>query len=440
MAINRLKSLFDEGVFNQLGSKALNGDDLCGVITAFGYVQGEPCYAFSQDINVKSGSLSKAGADKIKRIYDLAAKTGAPVICIYDSLGADLTDGMQALNAYGELMLAVNNLSGVVPQIAVVAGVCASTAAMLAASADFVVMAKDAQMYVAPNAGENSADVCAKNGLAAIVCDTADSAIEAARDLVTKLPINNLSAVPVFEYSASSSALGKTACENALAICDEGSVTELYADCGTASYTAIATISGSTVGIVATNKADSKLTSADCSKIARFVRTCDAFAIPVVTLVDTEGFEANAQTEAIGAIKDMAKLANAYAEATTVKISVVVGKAYGSAFIALAGKGANADVTFAVDSAVIAPMAPLTAVEFFMHDKLSGAADVNAKRNELAAEYAKNEAGADKAAAAGAVDEVISASDVRQSVSDALDMLAGKRVTKLPKKHSNMPL
>lgn len=439
MVTDRLKSLYDDGVFSELNSKASNGAELCGVATAFGYVEGEPVYAFAQDISVKSGALSKAGADKIKRIYDLAAKTGAPVIGIYDSYGADLCDGMQALNAYGELMLAVNNLSGVVPQISVIAGTCAATAAMLAVSADFTIMAKDAELFAAPNTGKNSSEVSSKNGTCAMVCDTVEAACEAARKLISKLPSNNISAIPMFEYSYSQKNLGKTAEENANAICDDDSIMELYADYGVASYTAIGMINGSAVGVVATNRINAKLTSADCAKIARFVRTCDAFALPVITLVDTEGFEATAQTEAQGAVKDIAKLANAYAEATTVKISVVTGKAYGTAFIALAGKGANADITYAVENAVISPLAPLTAVEFFMHSELVGAKDVDAKRNELAAQYAKDEAGAEKAASCGAIDEVISSASIRDAVAGAVEMMSGKRVSTLPRKHSNMP-
>jgi acetyl-CoA carboxylase carboxyltransferase component len=223
-------------------------------------------------------------------------------------------------------------------------------------------------------------------------------------------------------------------------IFDAGSATELYADFGKASYTALATLGGATVGVVATNKTSDKLTSADCSKIARFVRICDAFAVPVVTLVDTQGFEANDATEMQGAVKDMAKLAHAYAEATTIKLAVVTGKAYGPAFVALAGKGANADLVFATENAAISALDPITAVEFMQHDELKGASDLTAKRNELANKFVKENASAVLAAANGCVDNVVEANAVRSALIDSIEIMAGKRVTNLPKKHSNIQL
>ena len=169
-ARNRLTYLFDEGKFTELDAYAAAGDSLAGVITAFGYVEGNPVYAFSQDVTVKDGALTEAQAKKIAKVYDLAAKTGVPVVGIFDSYGADVSDGSKALNAYGELLMWTSNLSGVVPQIAVVAGTCAGCAAMLAESADFTVIAKDAELYVAPNANiKNSAENAAENGTAAVV-------------------------------------------------------------------------------------------------------------------------------------------------------------------------------------------------------------------------------------------------------------------------------
>ena len=284
-ARNRLTYLFDEGKFTELDAYAAAGDSLAGVITAFGYVEGNPVYAFSQDVTVKDGALTEAQAKKIAKVYDLAAKTGVPVVGIFDSYGADVSDGSKALNAYGELLMWTSNLSGVVPQIAVVAGTCAGCAAMLAESADFTVIAKDAELYVAPNANiKNSAENAAENGTAAVVCEDDKAAVEAAKSILTKLPQNNLSPVPMYEFADPTEAVGDDADGIAKAVCDGDSVTELNAEYGKASYTALATLGGATVGVVATNKTGDKLTSADCSKIARFVRTCDAYAIPVVTL------------------------------------------------------------------------------------------------------------------------------------------------------------
>lgn len=440
-ARTRLTYLFDEGNFTELDPYAVSNSQLSGVITAFGYVNGDPVYAFSQDVTVKDGALGKVHADKIAKIYDLAAKTGVPVVGIYDSFGADLEDPFAAMNAYGELLMWSSNLSGVVPQIAVVAGVCSGAAAMLAVSADFTVLTKDAELYVAPNSGiKNPAENAAKNGTAAMVCDDDKSAVEAARMLIEKLPQNNLSPVPMYEFEAPSASFGKDAAAQAEAVCDAGSVTELYADFGKAAYTALGTLGGATVGVLATNKSSDKLTADDASKLARFVRTCDAFAVPVITFVDTEGFAADDETEAAGAVKSMAKLAHAYAEATTVKLAVVTGKAYGSAFISLAGKGANADMVFGTADAVVSALEPKTAVEFLAHDELKGASDLTAKRNELADKFVKEQASSAAAAQKGCLDAIIAPEGVRTALIGAVEIMAGKRISRLPKKHSNIQL
>ena len=438
-ARNRLTYLFDEGKFTELDPFAMSGSELSGVVTAFGYVNQNPVYAFSQDISVKKGAMTEAHAKKISKVYSLAAKTGFPVVGIYDSFGADVSDPFGALTAYGYLLSKASNLSGVVPQIAVVAGTCAGCAAMLAESADFTVVADGAELYFSPNTGANS-DSAAKNGTAALTAPDDKAAVRAARTLLEKLPMNNLSPVPMYEFEAPSAPAAGDAVSLAKAILDVNSITEVYADYGSASYTALATLSGAAVGFVATNKTRSALTAEDCSKIARFVRTCDAFAIPVITAVDTVGFECGDECEAAGDVKSMAKLAHAYAEATTIKISAVTGRAYGAAFIALAGKGANADLSYAVNTAVITPLAPITAAEFLYHNELAGADDPKEKRLSLAARYAAEEGSPFAAAEKGCIDGVTTAQGLRSTLVSAVEILAGKRVSRLPKKHSNIQL
>lgn len=441
-ARNRLTNLFDESTFTELDVFAKAGADLTGVITAFGYVEGTPVYAFSQDSEVNSGALGMAQAKKISKIYDLAAKTGCPIVGIYDSLGAVVTDGVMALSAYGELIMRASNISGVVPQISVIAGTCVGSSAMLATSADFVVMAKDAELFITPNSKSavgNYAENSAKCGTVNLVCESDNEAIDAAKKIVSKLPMNNLALVPIFEYEESGIENKGDAESIALSIADKDSVLELSPDFGNAAYTALASIGGATVGIAATNKTTTKLTADDCSKLARFIRTCDAFGISVITIVDTEGFELSDEAEVNGSLRDMTKLAHAYAEATTVKISLVTGKAYGAAYIALAGKGGNADFVLAYPDAVISPLAPETAVEFLMHDELKGAEDLGKKRQQLADEYAQTKASALVAAEANCIDNIINPEETRSAVIYALDMLSGKRVSRLPKKHSNMP-
>lgn len=438
-ARTRLSYLFDDGKYTEINSYAKENDCLTGVVTAYGYVNGNAVYAFSQDKSINNGAVGPAHAAKIAKLYSLAAKTGTPVIGIHDSNGAFVNGTAESLTAYGELINAASVISGVVPQISVVAGTCAGSAALFACSSDFIIMTKDAEFFMTPaftKENSGSASDAASNGIAAAVCDDDKAAIEKAKELINLMPVNNLAPLPMFEYNEPETAVSTDFNSLINGVCDAESLIELYAEFGKASYTALATVNGATVGIAATNKTSDKLTDADCSKLSRFIRTCDAFAVPVITFVDTEGFDA---ADAISGVKSMTQLANCYAEATTAKISVITGKAVGPAFIALAGKDISSDFTYIWESACVSPLAPLSAVEFLWHDKLKGAADVNAKRNELAEEYKATLASAESAAASSAVDEIISASSTREAIISALDILSSKRVTKLPKKHNNIP-
>lgn len=434
-AKERLSLLFDDGVYSEINSKAKEKNAPTGVVTAYGYVNGNAVYAFSQDKSVNNGAVGLAQAEKITKLYELAAKTGTPVVGIHDSNGAYVDGSAESLAAYGKMLNAASVISGVVPQISVIAGTCAGSAAMIACSADFVIMTKESELFMAPNTAAGSAEAASKSGIASVVCDDDKAAVEKARELINLLPVNNLSPVPMFEFAESGAAAGNTLDSIVTAIADADSVVELSDGFGTAAYTALATIGGATAGIAATNKSAEKMTADDCMKLARFIRTCDAFSIPVVTFVDTEGL---ADLDAASGIKAVTTLANSYAEATTAKIAVVTGKAIGPVFIALAGNSSNSDFTYAWENAVIAPFAPVTAVEFMWHDKLEGAEDLTAKRNELAAEYEKTTASALAAAENGFIDEIIDSADTRAVLTSALDILSGKRSQKLPKKHNNI--
>ena len=437
----RLAQLFDEGKFQEFGAYIQEKDAQAAVVTAFGYVNGDPVYAFAQDQSIHNGAVGEAQAAKISKVFTLAAKTGAPVIGVYDSNGAFMDGSAASLNAYSLILKRTSQLSGVVPVISLVLGVCAGSAAIAAAAADFVVMTEDAELFLTPafEKGAGSAAAAAANGTAAAVEADEAAAIAKVRALVNLMPVNNMATVPCMEFDAPAAASGSDLEGYVSSIADGGSVVALYEGFGGAAYTALATVAGTTVGIAATNKTDAKLTEDDCDKLARFMRTCDAFSIPVITLVDTLGFGGSVETELKGAVKAVTRLAGSYAEATTAKIAVVTGTAAGPLFVALAGKSSNSDFAYALEGACIAPMAPESAVEFLWHDRLKGADDLNAKRKALAKEYAETVASADKAAALGVVDDVIGAADLRATVTAALSMLEGKRVTNLPKKHSNFP-
>jgi acetyl-CoA carboxylase carboxyltransferase component len=456
-AYKRLEMLFDEGSFVEIDGFAQVGDGGSGVVTGYGYVEGSLVYAFSQDSTVAGGAVGRLHATKIKKIYELAAKTGCPVVAVYDSNGTRIDEGNAVLAAYGELLALSNNVSGVVPQIAAVLGTCAGCSAMLACSADYVVMSKNAQLFMtAPfnakadgddTVGAGSAGNAAKSGIAHIVSEDDETAMASVKEIVSMLPSNNLSMVPVFEYEEN--AEGQAVLDSVYAdvdsadmkafvsaVSDMGSVVELQGDFGSNASIFLVRVQGSTVGIAAANGA---VDADDCAKLARFVRTCDAFAIPVITVVNTPGFLQSAKTELEGSIRDVAKLAHAYAEATCPKISLITGQAYGPAYIALAGKGANADTVLAWPNAVISALAPETAVEFLWHDKLKTATSLEQKRNELIEEYKDTVASVFTAAQEGYVENIIEPKDTRKALISALEMLAGKRVSKLPKKHGNIP-
>ena len=432
---DRLSALFDDGKYTEINS-GIKKDKPASVVTAYGYVNGNPVYAFSQDKSVSGGAVDMAQAEKISKLYLLASKTGNPIVGIYDSDGAVMDGTAESLMAYGKMISASSAVSGVIPQIAIIAGTCAGSASILACSSDFVIMTKDSEFFMTPNTENASSDSAMKSGIASAVCDDEKSAIEKTRDIINIMPVNNLSPVPEFEPAEPAGAVSSDIKGIINSVADADTAIEIYSGYGKASYTAFARIEGKTAGIVSTNKTADRLSSADCTKIARFVRLCDAFSVPVVTFVDSEGFETS---DTVSGVKNMTLLASSYAEATTVKLAVVTGKAVGTVFSAVAGKDVSADFTYAWQSAYISPVLPETAVEFLWHDRLKGAENLSAKRKELAEEYKSTLASAEKASDIGCIDDVISASDTRTVISSALDMLSGKRVTKLPKKHNNLP-
>lgn len=427
-ARKRLVSLFDDGVFTEIDAfaKSSNGD--VEVVAGFGTVNGAPVYAFSQDVSVNGGAVSVAQCAKIKKIYDLASKTGCPVVGIYDSNGMDLKEGFEGLSAYGEIVKASTSVSGVVPQISVVAGAAVGTTALIADMADVVVAVKDADFYVtAPS--EVTAEACAQEGTVDILADDFDSAVKAVRDIITLVPSNNLSTPPVYDFTDPAAAADTGACAADIikAAADEGSVIELKEKYAENCITALATVAGSTVGFVGF---DGKSVCPSCAyKAEAFVKFCDAFNIPIVTLLSANGLRKEHENQMLIAA---AKLTAAYATATCPKISVITGKAVGAAYIMLAGRGSNADLVYAWDTSVVSPLDTKAAVAFLYNDRLANGEN----RAELEKEYEENLASPFTAAACGAIDDVFVPAETRAKIVAALDVLAGKRETTLPRKHS----
>lgn len=426
-AYQRLQLLFDEGTFVEIDSFTKSGDGRAEAAAGFGSVDGCPVYAFAQNSDVEGGAMSKAQAAKICKVYELAEKTGAPVVGIYDSIGARLNESCEMLAAYGDVMLKANNLSGVVPQIAVIAGPCLGASSMIAAAADVVIMSEEGQFALQTNGEGGDLKEASESGLVHLTAKDDKEAVAKARELITLLPSNNLSGAPITDFADSAAETdGEFGASIIAAVMDQDSFIEFQAGFGAGFIAGLAKLGGNTVGVVASEEktADGKA----CEKAARLVRFCDAFAIPVITFVNAESF---------CCIKAACKLTNAYAEATTAKISVITGEAYGAVYMALAGAAAGVDVAYAWPTASISALNPTTAAVMLWSDKLKGSSNPTADRAKLIAEYKDQEACPFKAAGDGFVQDVIEPSETRLKLYAALDMLAGKRVTRLPKKHAN---
>lgn len=419
-AYKNLSELFDEGTFTQIDAYTMSGDNPTEVIAGYGTVNSCPVYAFAQNSDICGGAMSKAHASKLQKVYDLAEKTGTPVVGMYSSAGAKLSEGMDMLGSYGTVLNSVSRLSGVVPQISVILGSCLGTGALNAVSADIIVMSEKASLSLSVT-GENSSAECAeKSGISHITAKNTKEAIEKTKELITLLPSNNLSVPPITDADEPEDNAGCLVKQ----VVDKDTFINLKKAYGEQAVTGLGRIAGTVVGIVATKGGITDKASAE--KITGFVRFCDAFAIPIITFADSEGFED---------VKDAVKVASAYADATTVKITVIKGKAYGAFYLAMAGSAANADITYALDNASVSPLAPVTGAAIMWADRMAAP---RKEREQIVKEYEQNECNSQKAAAYGYVNDVIAKEDVRFKLYTSLEMLAGKRVSTMPKKHATI--
>ncbi|HCC02794.1 MAG TPA: carboxyl transferase [Ruminococcaceae bacterium] len=427
----RLRALFDDGNFMEIDRFAKSSDHYAEAAAGYGTIEGCPVYAFAQSSDLAGGAVGREQAQKIRKVYEMAVKNGAPVIGIYDSMGGRLQEGTDLLYAYGDILRETNALSGVVPLISLVLGPCIGVSAMIASCADFVVMSGKGELTVSSDGKGGSAKEAAKQGNAAIVTETEEDAVAAVHSLIAKLPSNNLDAVGFEDENGGAGipSAGNSAKDAAEAVANQDSLQELMPDYGVSARTALAGIGcGSAVGILAY---DGILDADACSKAARFIRFCDAFNMPIVSFVNAEKFVS---------LRAASMLSSAYSEATCAKISVLVGNAYGPVYIATSGHGANADYTVAWPQAVISALAPETGAVFFWNDRLAGSADPIADRKKLIAQYAAEACNPMQAAAQGLIENVIQPEDTRAELVRALEMLSSKRVSTLPKKHSNIQL
>ena len=452
-ARERVNLLLDDGSF--LEQSMLVAD--AGVVTGCGTVDGRPVYVIAQDFAVMNGAVGVKQGKKIVKVLELARKTGTPVVTVCDSNGARVGEGAAALEAYADIFAHMARLSGVVPMITVVAGPCVGAAAMMAELSDSVVMAEPAGALLCAGPQVLSATmgkdlkatelgggkIAVENGVAHFACETEEAAFATVKTLLAMLPANNLEDAPfAIEEDMNRLTEGLAAGEDGLkvitAMADAGSVVELSKGY-TGAVTAFAKLAGRTVAFVYTGKGDT--CDKRMEKITRFVRFADCYNIPVVSLVDSTGLEIFKTVDRqMNVIKAASKMIYAYSEATTVKVTLVIGNAIGAAYVAMGGS-ANADVTYAWPGAVISPLTGEAAIQIWKKDEIKASTgDAIQAKKELAAKYEAEVADGVNAATAGLVDDVIDPADSRRMTIAALEMLSSKRDSNPPKKHGNMPV
>lgn len=442
-----------------------------GVVTGYGTVDGRLVFAFAQDFTVIGGSLGEMHAAKITKVQDMAMKCGAPLIGINDSSGARIQEGVDALDGYGQIFKRNTLASGVIPQISVIMGPCAGGAVYSPALTDFIFMVEGtSQMFITgPQVikavtGEDvtveqlggAAVHNQRSGVAHFRAANEEQCLMTVRKLLSFLPANNMENPPYVEAGDP-----LTRCDEELLtvvpaaanrpydvrevigrVVDSGDFLEVQADFATNAVVGLARIGGHAVGIVA-NQPQAAAGSIDINasdKIARFVRFCDAFNLSLVTFVDTSGYLPGTDQEYGGVIRHGAKILYAYSEATVPKVTVILRKAYGGAYLAMCSKSLGADQVLAWPTAEIAVMGPEGAANIIFRKEIAEAEDPAAKRQEMIAEYRDKFANPYVAAARGYVDQVIDPRQTRPRLISALEMLGTKRESRPAKKHGNLPV
>lgn len=480
-ARERLEYFFEDGTFQEFG---MHAQHTCqrfglekkklpydGVVCGTGYVNGRPVAAYSQDFTVGGGALGRIHAKKICDLMEYAHESGIPVVGVNDSGGARIQEGVDSLSGYGQVFFKNVYLSGVVPQVAVIAGPCAGGAAYSPALADFIIMTrKNANMFICgPDVikaatGEQaelaqfaSADAHASvSGNIHLIAEDDKHAMELTAELLSYLPPNNISDPPhdldqdidlrrdpgMNEIVPASS---KEALDSHLVIermVDDGVFFEIMPDFAKNIIVGFARVCGVVVGIIA-NQPTVKAGTLDIDssdKGARFIRTCNIYNIPIVNLVDVPGFMPGLAQERGGIIRHGAKMLFAYAAATVPKITLIMRKAYGGAYLAMCSADMGADLVFAWPTAEIAVMGAEGAVKVLFRRELNEADDPKAKAKELSESYKDEFASPYQAAANAMITDVIEPAETRATIARALRATLCKRDTRPPKKHGNIPL
>ena len=480
LARERIDYFLDPGSFNELDLLARHRAHAAGleerpytdgVITGWGTVEGRKVFVFSQDFTVFGGALGEVFAEKIHKLMDLALKVGAPVVGLNDGAGARIQEGVVSLASYGGIFYRNVLSSGVVPQISVVLGPCAGGAVYSPAMTDFIFMVREtSHMFITgPDVvktvtGEDvtleqlggAMSHASKSGVATFVSTDEKACLDDVRYLLSFLPQNNLEDPPAVESTDDPNRLcpmlrdilppspnqpydmKKVIRE----VCDDGEYFEYFPFWAKNITCGFSRLDGQVVGIVGNQPQEfaGVLDIESSEKAARFVRTCDAFNIPLITFVDVPGFLPGVNQEHDGIIRHGAKLLYAYCESTVPRIQMITRKAYGGAYVVMNSKSIGADLAYAWPTAELAVMGPQGAVEIVYRRELQQAADPVARRAELISDYTEKYANPYNAAERGYIDDVIDPAETRIKLIAGLKMLQTKRAELPRRKHGNMPL
>ncbi|NBI06525.1 acyl-CoA carboxylase subunit beta [Senegalia massiliensis] len=480
-ARERIEKLMDEGSFIEVDTfvehrctnfgmekKKTSGE---GVVTGYGTVDGRLVYVFAQDFTVIGGSLGEMHAAKITKVQEMAMKVGAPIIGINDSGGARIQEGVDALSGYGDIFFNNTIASGVIPQISVIMGPCAGGAVYSPALTDFIFMVDNiSKMFITGpqviktvTGEEVSAEELggamthnSTSGVAHFVDNSEEETIEKIKLLLSFLPSNNLEDAPIFdsqdEINRIDEKLNEIVPDNPnrpydikdiiYTLADGGEFLEVQPYYAQNIVTGFIRLNGRSVGIVANQpKVLAGCLDINASdKAARFIRTCDSFNIPLLTLVDVPGFLPGTGQEYGGIIRHGAKMLYAYSEATVPKVTVILRKAYGGAYIAMCSRHLKADLVLAWPTSEIAVMGPEGAANIIFRKEIKNADDAVQMRGKKIKEYRDTIANPYIAASRGYVDDVIEPQLTRPRIISAFDMLSSKREDRPAKKHGNLPL
>lgn len=479
-ARERINLLFDNGSFREIDSFMTSYPDNQqapstplgdAVVTGYGNVCGRLIFAFSQDFTIMGGSVSDTVGKKICKIIDLAMKTGAPIVGLNDSGGARIQEGVLSLAAYGEIFFRNTQASGLIPQISVILGPSAGGAVYSPAITDFIFMVRNvAQMYITgPDVikaviGEEvtheelggARTHNTKSGVSHFVVETEEECFSEVRRLLSFLPSNNTEDPVITDLSELKSQSNPNLLDIVphessktydihdvlLNIIDDQDFMEIQKDYAQNIVIGFGRLAGRSVGFVGNQPMHlAGVLDINASvKAARFVRFCDAFNIPIITFIDVPGFLPGTDQEYGGIIRHGAKLIYAYAEATVPKVSVLLRKAYGGAYIVMSSKHLRGDINLSWPSAEIAVMGPDSAVDIIHKEKIADSKKPKQTREKLIENYKNTHSSPYVAAGHGFLDDVINPDETREYLINSINMLQNKRANLPPKKHGNIPL